>query len=110
MKDSDAELATFIEEGTLPPTHQYYYQFIWLLVIKSLLICCLQFFNKKPSLFETLITHFRQQICFIKLNDVEAGSVRHTVFILEAVIHPALCLNHKSQLCCALVCCSIAKI
>lgn len=25
-KDSDAELATFIEEGELPTTHQHYYQ------------------------------------------------------------------------------------
>ena len=57
-KDSDAELATFIEEGILPSTHQYYYQ-----IQTQMLACHVEsadfvvctFPNKKPSLFVTRI-------------------------------------------------------
>lgn len=56
--DLDAELATFIEEGTLPKTHQYYYQ-----VQIQMMACHVEFAdfvvctfpNKKPSLFVTRI-------------------------------------------------------
>jgi len=58
-KDSDAELATFLEEGELPTAHQYYYQ-----VQTQMLACHVNFAdfvctfpNKKPSLFVTRINY-----------------------------------------------------
>ena len=59
-KDTDADLATFLEEGELPPTHQYYYQ-----VQTQMLACRVNFAdfvvctfpNEKPSLFVTRIDY-----------------------------------------------------
>jgi len=59
-KNSDAELATFLEQGELPTTHQYYYQ-----VQTQMLACHVNFAdfvvctfpNEKPSLSVTRINY-----------------------------------------------------